>query len=200
MRIGSISSKWRILSAPWDAFRRLKCRKENPEGKKIMENSHTVKKGDYLLIDYTGKLEDGTVFDTTLKEKAVEAGIYDEEKEYKPLFFRTDTGQVIKGIDTGVLEMKEGEEKTLKISPEDAYGEHKKYLVQDIPLSRLGLQFPPETGKKIITPGGSEVKVLSSTETSATLDFNHELAGKTLILEIKLVSIVSLFQNPQNRW
>ena len=56
--------------------------------KKIMENSRTVKKGDYLLIDYTGKLEDGTVFDTTLKEKAVEAGIYDEEKEYKPLFFR----------------------------------------------------------------------------------------------------------------
>ena len=51
-----------------------------------------------------------------------------------------DTGQVIKGIDTGVLGMKEGEEKTLKISPEDAYGEHKKYLVQDIPLSRLGLQ------------------------------------------------------------
>jgi peptidylprolyl isomerase len=91
----------------------------------------------------------------------------------------------------GVLGMKEGEEKILKISPEDAYGDYKKYLVQDIPLSRLGLQSPPETGKKIITPAGSEVKVLSSTETSATLDFNHELAGKTLILEIKLVSIIN---------
>ncbi|MGA9190018.1 MAG: peptidylprolyl isomerase [Methanosarcina sp.] len=165
-----------------------------------MENFRTVKEGDYLLIDYTGKLEDGTVFDTTSKEKAIKAGIYCEEKEYRPLFFRAYTGQVIKGIDVGVLGMKEGEEKTLKISPVDAYGEHKKYLVQDIPLSRLGLQFPPEIEKKIITPGGKEVKVLSSTETSATLDFNHEFAGKTLILEIKLVSIVSLFQNPQNRW
>ena len=151
-----------------------------------MENSRTVEKGDYLLIDYTGKLENGTVFDTTLKEKALEAGIYDEEKEYKPFFFRTYTGQVIKGIDDGVLGMREGEEKTLRIAPEDAYGESKSYLIQKIPLSRLELKDPPEAGKKIITPGGSEVKVLDSTETYATLDFNQELAGKTLILEIKL--------------
>jgi peptidylprolyl isomerase len=155
-----------------------------------MENCRTVKKGDYLLIDYTGKLEDGTVFDTTLKEKALEAGIYDEEKGHRPCFFRADTGQVVKGIDMGVLGMKEGEEKTLVIPPQDAYGEYKNYLVQEIPLSRLELQTPPETGKKIITPGGREVKVLNSTETSAILDFNHELAGKTVILEIKLVSIV----------
>jgi FKBP-type peptidyl-prolyl cis-trans isomerases 2 len=156
-----------------------------------MENSCIVKKGYYLLIDYTGKFEDGTVFDTTLKEKALEAGIYDEDKEYRPLFFRADVGQVIKGIDKGVLGMKEGEEKTLVIPPQEAYGEYKNYLVQEIPLSRLQLQTSPEPGKKIITPGGREVRVLNSTETSATLDFNHELAGKTLILEIKLVSIIN---------
>ncbi len=156
-----------------------------------MENSRSVKKGDYLIIDYTGKFEDGTVFDTTIKEKALEAGIYDEEKEYRPFFFRTDTRQVIKGIDTGVLGMKEGEEKTLKIPPEEAYGEYKDYLVQKIPLLRLELKEPPEPGKIIITPGGRIVKVLDSTETYATLDFNHELAGKTLILEIKIISIVN---------
>ncbi len=157
----------------------------------MTEDSRTVKKGDYILIDYTGKFEDGTLFDTTVKKKAIEAGIYSEEKEYKPLFFRVDAGQVIKGIDIGVPGMREGEEKILKISPEDAYGEYKKYLVQDIPLSKLELQTPPETGQKIITPGGREVKVLKSTETHITLDFNDELAGKTLILEIKLVSIVN---------
>ncbi|WP_410507320.1 peptidylprolyl isomerase [Methanosarcina hadiensis] len=156
-----------------------------------MERPHTVKKGDYLLIDYTGKLEDGTVFDTTLKEKALEAGIYSEEKDYRPFFFRVDARQVIKGIDEGVLGMREGEERTLKVSPGEAYGDHKDYLVQKIPLLRLELNEPPAAGEKIITPGGKEVKVLDSTETYATLDFNHELAGKTLILEIKLVSIVS---------
>ncbi len=156
-----------------------------------MENSCIVKKGDYLLIDYTGKFEDGIVFDTTLKEKALEAGIYEKEKEYRPFFFRVDAGQIIKGIDRGVLGMKEGEEKTLIIPPQEAYGEYKNYLVQEIPLSRLELQTPPELGKKIMTPSGREVKVFNSTETSATLDFNHELAGKTLILEIKLVSIIN---------
>ena len=165
----------------------------------MTENSRTVKKGDYLLIDYIAKFEDGTVFDATSKEKAIETGIYDNEKEYRPLFFRVDTGQVIKGIDKGVLGMKEGEEKILKIPPEDAYGEYKKYLVQNIPLLRLELEIPPEVGKKIITPGGREVKVLKSTEKSATLDFNQELAGKTLILEIKVISIIGPSQDLQNR-
>lgn len=156
----------------------------------MTENSSAVKKGDYVLIDYVAKLEDGTVYDTTSKEKAIEAGIYDKEKEYRPFFFRVDTGQVIKGIDKGVLGMKEGEEKILKIPSQEAYGQYKQYLVQKIPLFRLELDIPPQVGKKIITPGGREVKVLDSTETSATLDFNHELAGKTLILEIKVVSII----------
>jgi peptidylprolyl isomerase len=150
-----------------------------------------VKKGDYLLIDFTGKFEDGTVFDTTSKEKAIETGIYDPEREYKPFFFRVDAGQIIKGIYNGVLGMKEAEKKILIIPPEEAYGEYKRYLVQDVPFAKLDPQVPPEVGKKIITPGGREVKVLSSTETSATLDFNHELAGKTLILEIKILSIKS---------
>lgn len=156
-----------------------------------MENSRTVKEGNYVLINYTGKFEDGTVFDTTLKEKALEAGIYDKEKDYRPFFFRTDCKQVIKGIDKAILGMKEGEEKISKIPQEDAYGEYKNYLVQEIPLKRLELSTPPEVGKTIITPGGREVKVLASTDTHATLDFNHPLAGKTLILEIKLVSIIS---------
>jgi len=91
--------------------------------------------------------------------------------------------------------MKEGEEKILKISPENAYGPHKEYLVHDIPLSRLSLEMPPRVGEKIITPGGSKVKVLNSTVTHATLDFNHELAGKTLILEVKILSIGTDFRN-----
>jgi peptidylprolyl isomerase len=156
-----------------------------------MKKFYTVGKGDSLLIDFTGKFEDGTVFDTTSKEKAIEAGIYDPEREYKPLFFRVDASQIIKGIYNGVLGMKEAERKILIISPEEAYGEYKRYLVQDVPVAKLELQVPPKVGKKIITPGGREVKVLNSTETSATLDFNHELAGKTLILEIKILSILS---------
>ncbi len=155
-----------------------------------MENSQAIKTGDYVLVDYTGKFEDGNVFETTVKDRALEAGIYEESREYTPLFFRANANQVIKGLDKSVVGMKVGEEKTLKIPPEEAYGEYKDYLVQEIPLDRLELETHPEVGEKIITPGGREVRVLASTETHATLDFNHELAGKTIIMEMKLVSII----------
>lgn len=154
-----------------------------------MQESQTVKAGDLIQVDYTGRFEDGTVFETSVKKLAFEAGIYDEEKEYIPLFFRVKAGQVIKGLDEGVLGMKVGDKKTLLIPPKDAYGEHRDYLVQKVPLSKLGLKFPPKAGEMLMTPGGREVKVLASTETHATLDFNHGLAGKTLSLDVKLLSI-----------
>ncbi|WP_440954874.1 FKBP-type peptidyl-prolyl cis-trans isomerase [Methanosarcina sp. Mfa9] len=157
-----------------------------------MENSQAVETGNYVLVDYTGKFEDGKVFETTVKERALEAGIYEEARKYTPLFFRANARQVIKGLDKGVVGMKEGEEKTLTIPPEEAYGEYRDYMVQDIPLARLEIETPPEAGEKITTPGGREVKVLASTGTHATLDFNHELAGKTLVMEVKLVSIIGV--------
>jgi peptidylprolyl isomerase len=155
-----------------------------------LANSQAVEAGNYVLVDYTGIFEDGRVFDTTVKEEAIKAGIYKEEKKYMPLFFRVDAKQVIKGLDKGVLEMEAGDEKTFIIPPGEAYGEYKAYLVQSIPLGKLGLQSPPDVGTKITTPRGSEVKVLASTGAHATLDFNHELAGKTLIMKVKLVSII----------
>lgn len=155
-----------------------------------MENSKAVETGDHILVDYKGTLEDGSVFDTTLKEFAKEAGIYDEKKHYSPLLFRVKCGQVIKGLDEGLIGMKVGEEKTLIIPSENAYGEYKDHLVQKIPLARLELETAPEPGEKITTPRGREVRVLASDEKSATLDFNEELAGKTLIMKVKLVSFV----------
>lgn len=159
-----------------------------------MEEAHTAEAGDYIEVNYTGKFKDGTVFDTSVKEIAEKAGIFEEQKKYIPMFFRVKGCQVIKGLDNGVLGMKVGEEKTLTISPEEAYGIYKDYLIQEIPLAKLDLETPPAPGDKITTPGGREVKVLKSGEKSATLDFNHELAGKTLIMEVKLVSFVG--RNP----
>lgn len=78
---------------------------EDAQEEEMTENSRIVKKGDHLPIDYTAKFEDGTVFDTTSKEKSLEVGRYDKEKEYRILFLRVDTGQVIEGIEGGVLEI-----------------------------------------------------------------------------------------------
>jgi len=74
-----------------------------------------VKEGDYVRVDYTGKLEDGTVFDTSIKDDAIEAGIYNQERDYQPLGFTVAAGQMIKGFDRGVVGMAVGDDKTLII-------------------------------------------------------------------------------------
>ncbi len=151
----------------------------------------TVKAGDTVHVDYVGKLENGTVFDTSIEEVAVEAGIYIEGRDYSPLTFEAGAGQMIKGFDEGVIGMEVGEEKTLTIPPEDAYGEYDEANIQAVLLEDLGLPEPPVEGQKLMTMYGTRVTVLSVNETHATIDFNHELAGKTLIFDITLVSIGS---------
>ncbi|MDQ1343853.1 MAG: hypothetical protein QG650_573 [Patescibacteria group bacterium] len=81
-----------------------------------------VKAGDTVAVDYLGKLEDGTVFDTSIKSEAEKAGKLNAGRDYAPLLFTVGAGQMIKGFDQGVVGMKVGEKKTLRIAPEDAYG------------------------------------------------------------------------------
>ena len=73
----------------------------------IKDSSKKVDNGDTISVDYVGKLEDGTVFDTSLKEAAVEAGIYNQMRDYEPLTFAVGAGQMIKGFDEGVVISKE---------------------------------------------------------------------------------------------
>ena len=65
--------------------------------------AEVVKEGDYVLVDYIGKLKDDTVFDTSIKEVAIEAGIYNPKRDYQPLGFTVGAGEMIKGFDKGVV-------------------------------------------------------------------------------------------------
>lgn len=161
--------------------------KESEEG-----DSRTVKSGDTVKVDYTGKLEDGTVFDTSREDAAKQAGIYVEGREYAPLNFVVGSGQVIQGFDEGVIGMKIGEEKTLKIPPEKAYGEYDKAKILAVPIEELNLTNRseiPEVGQTLRDMNGNQYKVTAVNDTHVTFDANHELAGKTLTFDIKLISI-----------
>ncbi|AKB29333.1 FKBP-type peptidyl-prolyl cis-trans isomerase SlyD [Methanosarcina siciliae C2J] len=147
----------------------------------------TVENGDTISVDYVGKLEDGTVFDTSEKEAANEAGIYNEMRDYKPLTFTVGAGQMIKGFDEGVVGMKVGEEKTLEIPPEEAYGEYMEEFVRELP--RNAVNFTPEIGMQLATENGLRGKITEVGKENFIVDFNHELAGKTLIFKIKVVSL-----------
>jgi FKBP-type peptidyl-prolyl cis-trans isomerase 2 len=87
-----------------------------------IEGDTVVEMGDTVQVDYTGKLPDGTVFDTSYPEVALSAGIYQEGRPYQPLMVVMGAHNVIKGFEDGLLGMKEGDRKTLNIAPEDGYG------------------------------------------------------------------------------
>ncbi|WP_440947515.1 FKBP-type peptidyl-prolyl cis-trans isomerase [Methanosarcina sp. T3] len=153
----------------------------------IKNSDKIVENGDTISVDYVGKLEDGTVFDTSEKEAAIEAEIYNEMRDYKPLTFTVGAGQMIKGFDEGVVGMKAGEEKTVTIPSEEAYGEYMEEYVRELPLNAVN--FTPEVGMQLATENGLRGKVTEVGEENFLVDFNHELAGKTLIFKIKVVSL-----------
>lgn len=138
-----------------------------------------VKQGDKVKVNYTGKLQDGQVFDSS--------------EGVDPLQFTVGAGEVIPGFDQAVLGLKSGAKTTVDIEPENAYGPrndelvatvNKKDLPEDLEYS-LGaqLQVTQENGNMFM------VTVTEVAEDSITLDANHPLAGKTLIFDIELVEI-----------
>ncbi|WP_214045700.1 peptidylprolyl isomerase [Methanomethylovorans sp.] len=151
--------------------------------------SEIVEKGDNISVNYIGMYDNGTVFDTSLIDVAKKAGIYDTSRNYEPLVFVVGAGQMISGFDNGVLNMTIGENKTLKLSPDEAYGEYKEEYLVPVPRSDLeNNSIVPEIGRQIGTLMGIAT-IVDITDTNVTLDFNSPLAGKNLTFDITVVSI-----------
>lgn len=138
----------------------------------------SVKDGDTIKIDYTGKLDDGSVFDSS-------------EKHGEPLEFTVGEGQVISGFEEAVRGMEEGEEKEFRIEPSEAYGEYNESLSQQVPKDAIQANMDIQEGMMILvrTPDGREMpaKVTKMGDEEITLDMNHPLAGKALNFNIKIV-------------
>lgn len=139
-----------------------------------------AKKGDVVKVHYTGKFEDGTVFDTSVGRD--------------PLGFAVGSRKVIPGFEEAVEGMNPGESKTVSISPEKGYGLHLEELVIEIARDNLPEEVEPVVGQAIQI-GESHDKMLQVTVTEVTdskvvLDANHPLAGKNLVFEIELLEIV----------
>jgi len=104
----------------------------------------TIKKGNYVEVDYTGKLKDGTIFDSSIKEIAKKSKYYDKNRDYKPLGFTVGKRKLIPGFENGVKGMELGEKKKIEIPPEKAYGKtgsHPlagKTLIFEIEVKKIG--------------------------------------------------------------
>jgi len=143
---------------------------------------------EFVKVIYTGKeKETGRVFETNDEKTAKELGIYDPKRKYEPSLMILGEGMLIKGFEEALKEMKEGEEKTVEIPPEKAYGERNPELVKLVPLSAFKKSgITPEPGM-ILTFDGVPARIQSVSSGRVRVDFNHQLAGKTLIFNIKLV-------------
>ena len=137
----------------------------------------TAKTGDRVKIEYTGTLDDGTVFDSNIEQGSL-------------LEFEVGGGQVIKGFDDAILGMQEGEEKQFSISPVDAYGEHDPTLIQKVPkeIFPSDAELVPGLLFEAGLPTGEKVPatITSIEEGIVLVDLNHPLAGKRLNFKIKL--------------
>ncbi|MCB1407737.1 MAG: peptidylprolyl isomerase [Rhodobacteraceae bacterium] len=138
-----------------------------------------AKAGDTVHIHYTGTLSDGTVFDSS--------------QGRDPLSFTLGSGQIIPGLDQAIDGMALGDQKTVTIPADQAYGAHNPDAVQAIPRDQIPPEIPvtPGTQLQMQTPDGRAVPVVvaASDEQSVTIDANHPLAGKDLTFAVEVVAV-----------
>lgn len=131
-----------------------------------------------VTVNYTGKLEDGSVFDSSLNEGR------------EPLKATLGQGSLIPGFEKGLIDMTEGETKTISIPFLEAYGERRDELIAEVPKDRVPEEV--EVGQMLQTmtqQGPMNVMVKEVNESSVVLDANHPLAGKDLTFELEVISV-----------
>jgi peptidylprolyl isomerase len=144
-----------------------------------------IKKSDFILVDYTGKVkETGEVFDTTSEETAKEKKLYKEGDIYEPKLVVVGEGWVLKALDEALITFKIRKNETVEIPPENAFGQRDPEKVKLVPLRRLAARgITPKMGAQIeYDKRLATVRTVGSGR--VTLDFNPPLAGKTLVYEV----------------
>ncbi len=138
-----------------------------------------AKKGSKVKVKYTGRLADGTVFDSS--------------DGRPPLEVVLGAGEVIPGFDEALVGMGQGDKKTVAIPVEKAYGAHNPNMVMEVPVEHVPADFTPELGQRLEVGGANGelmvVVVREITDTHVYLDANPPLAGQELIFDLELVEI-----------
>jgi peptidylprolyl isomerase len=139
----------------------------------------TATTGDTVHVHYTGRLDDGTVFDSS--------------QGRDPLAFTVGAGQVIPGFDDAVTGMQVGDSKTVRLGAGEAYGKRRDDLRLDVPSAQLPDDVEPRVGMELELRGQDgqpvPVRVAAVDDETVTLDANHPLAGQALTFDVELVAI-----------
>jgi FKBP-type peptidyl-prolyl cis-trans isomerase 2 len=149
-----------------------------------------LKNGDYAYIDYTLRIkESGEVVDTTLEEVAKESGLK-RDGSFEPLFLIVGEGWVPRGLEEGLVGLEPGEKRVIEVPPEKGYGGRDPSKLKLVPLKRFTSQnINPVPGMSIEVDGKTAI-IRAVGAGRVQVDYNHPLAGKTLIYEVTLRKIL----------
>jgi FKBP-type peptidyl-prolyl cis-trans isomerase 2 len=146
-----------------------------------------IQKGDFIRLSFTGRLADGSVFDTTDEKVAKDSGVYDEEKRYSPMTVIVGSGFLVEGLEEDLIGKQAGYKGSVKVEPAKGFGDRSLDAIEIVPLKKFEGKVEP--GKMVEFEGrvgfiesvaGGRVKV----------DYNEPLAGKTLIYDYKIESLI----------
>jgi peptidyl-prolyl cis-trans isomerase B (cyclophilin B) len=153
----------------------------------------TIEAGDRVTLEYVGRFPDGTVFDTSRREVAAAEGLLDEadERPFDPLTFTVGAGEVVEGLDEGVRGLSVGDTATVEAPPAAAYGEFHEERVREYDPEEFAAMVgqDPEVGLHVHAENGLHGDVTLVSESTVEVDFNHELAGRTLVFEVEILDV-----------
>ncbi|MFC4439617.1 MULTISPECIES: FKBP-type peptidyl-prolyl cis-trans isomerase [Natrialbaceae] len=160
-----------------------------------------VEPGRIAICHYTGRIVDGDEvgepFDTTDVDLARESGIYHDDRDYKPLQIRVGEGEVLPGVETALLDLEADPdalpvETTMRLEPDEAFGEHDGSQVVEIPVDEIddsGAEGSLEPETPVHTDDGKTGWVTDVGNETAIVDFNHELAGVPVEIELEVLEV-----------
>jgi len=151
-----------------------------------------LKKGDFVEVEYTGRIKDtDEVFDTTDENLAKEIGIHSMKMIYGPVVVCLGQAQIIKGLDDELIGKETGKSYKIELPPEKAFGKKDAKLFKVVPYSAFKKhKIEPEQGMQVNIDGMLGI-IRRATGGRCMVDFNHPLAGKTLVYDIKINKIVT---------
>lgn len=150
--------------------------------------------GDEVTFEYTARLDDGTVFDTSHESVAEDAGIVESQPQrtYQALTVTIGEQQIIQGLEEALLGLEDGDTETVTIPPEEAYGEWDEDQIQEYDADEFSQMIAgqePEEGVHFETENGELGKLVHVDDEVVRIDFNHDLAGETLEFEIEITDV-----------
>src|SRR3989344_1619919 len=157
-----------------------------------------MKKGDFIKISYTGRLESGEIFDITDENEAKKNGVFDEKMKYSPVTIIIGANFLVPGLDKAVESMEVGDKKDVEVAPEEGFGQRDPKLVKTVNKNVFrDTKLNPQAGM-IVNFSGTKGRIQSIAGGRVRADFNNPLAGKKLLYHIEITEKIEGTENKIN--